>query len=710
MNTITQLKKSFSGKMLWGTLAMFACMFTQAQSPIVQVTGGITVVVAGTGGTLGSGGQVGHGGAVVMTDPGNGGFQILTPGGTTPLNWYLWGDISFTPPGPPLSITQTKPATPAMEAIYSFNKNQRPSEGPPNSLITLARSKGRVRITYTTPPCNSYIEFDIYKRYPAGTGLENYIPEIVGPDCLLPNETYTYSVDQIASDNIGDAIGVDDYYWDGIPAGATTVYTSADNSSITFTTGSSVPSSVTLKCCYGKANPWGGTPGTCVTKAIGMEPVEPAYTTAPPVCLNTGTSSFNVTLAPSSVISGAIYTWTAPGTTWVLSQSGTSNQDLTITGVDNNPGTLVLTIKNGICPEAVFTYDIKRNFVTPLTISGSNCVDAGSTYTYSLPANALLNDTDWILPTGWTITGGNGTNSSVNILIPTGTPAGTYTLTAKSDDCSGTVSRTVRVRPATPVFTNTTPDCIVKGTTPVTAIAIDTSVAGTPTTEYVWNLSGAPGWTISSGAGTSTPTFIPNGTTDGPVTISVTLTGTGGCNSSAATLIVSYIEILTYFPPVGCDQYVLDNCTDEIPVWYINGVPATPSSTTIISDNILLLCGSGTPPTSVCAELVIDSIPYMVCADDIGTKGMKLINTSEYEESNAVKIYPNPNKGTFSIELESVVKDAEVKVFDVQGKLVSEHTLKKGENTLNESVPTGMYMLLINVDGKISTHKIQINN
>lgn len=716
MNTITQLRKSFRSGMLLGLLTMVCPFLVQAQQPTVTVPDNCEVVVAGTGGTLGFGGTVGNGGVVVMPDPfdidpmNNGDKFNIVENSTTLINWRLWGDLSFdTYPNFENYISATTTPT----AIYSYNKLKRDSE-----TQELARSKGRMRVSYITGICNSYIEFDVFKKY------SGPLPDIVGPaDCWLPNTTYTYSVDQIASDNLGDAIGVDDYYWtiyrNNVAQPQNLLYHSADKSSITFTTPGDVSGDWYIECCYGKANTtsWGGgTSTTCVTKPIGLEPEEPEFTLAPPICLNTGVTSFNVTLDSLSILSGATYTWSASGTSWTLSQNGSSNQNLTVTGVDNNPGTLVLTIDNGTCSSAVFTYDVKRNFTAPLAISGTNCVSAGDIHTYSLPANALLNETEWVLPnTEWVITEQNNTGSSVKMQVPLGTPGGTYTLTAKSVDCSGTISRTINVRPATPVFTSSTPGCVIQGITGLTTIAVDTSVFGTPTTGYEWNLSDAPGWTISSGEGTSNPTFnvpVPTPNMYGgfdPVTISVTLKGGSNCHSLTATKEISYIAIQTSFPPVGCDQYILNSCLDGTPVWYINNSPAASYPGAIIYDNILILCGSGTPPTSVCANVVIDSVTHIVCADTIGTKG-KIMSSGTYEEDNSVKIYPNPNKGTFSIYLDGFNTKSNVQILDVQGRLINTHILQKGENTLTEKVPTGTYLLLINVDGKMSAQKIQINN
>ncbi len=256
-----------------------------AQNPTVLVPAGITVVQTGTGGVPGTStsvppGRVGNGGIVTMTDPYAGGVFTFQPNNTTsPLvtntvgTWSLSGDLSattlatnlFNAPVPILG-------TPLTATIKSYNKFLRtPSENTAPSVNSWARSKGRVTIQFTKTTsttgsgCGNSISFDVFKVF-APTVLLNpaipsqqptNVPKIIGPRCVLPGNTYTYSVDQIVSDNLTDGIGLDNYYWTGMPTTTgTTFYTSADKSSITITLGITSFSAFTLKCCYGRSNPW----------------------------------------------------------------------------------------------------------------------------------------------------------------------------------------------------------------------------------------------------------------------------------------------------------------------------------------------------------------------------------------------------------------------------------------------------------------------
>lgn len=549
MKNFTITKKSITGRIALGLLMMLSTL-AWAQ-PTVTVPSTVQVVVAGTGGTLGLGGTVGSGGVVVMPDPstGIGSFTINNPGGLTLTTWSLAGDLSFTQR--PTTISQSASATTTTRTIYSYNKALRPSEA-----SNLARSKGRVSIGYSASACGGSMSFDIYKKYSGGntiTTAADYVPDIVGPPCWLAGETYTYSVDQIASDNLQDGIGIDEYYWtvasvDDPLITLTNFYTSADKSSITLQTPSTIEGLWVIKCAYGRANPWDGNTipaashTTVVSKTIGALPAEPTYTAAPPTCLPTGTTSFPITATAASINPDFTYTWTIQGASWTISQPSFSSPNITLNGVDNNPGTLILTIE-GDCEPSVYTYNINRNFTSAIAISGSTCIGAGSNI-FSLPVNAQINNTTWTLPSGWSInpTGSNTPRSIANITVPAGTTAGSYTLVARSTACPSTsISIVVNVRPATPSFVTTgsiSPSCVTRNGGPAVTYTVN-AVAGA--TSYQWTFP--TGWTPASQTTTSpTITVTPGGSTVSG-TVSVVAVGTGGCNSVPATRPVNYTGV-----------------------------------------------------------------------------------------------------------------------------------------------------------------------
>ena len=562
---MNNLNTIFKSKYLVLAIVLCSVSFGFAQQVVVRVPATCNVVVAGLGGTTGFGGRVGDLGVVAMPDPYPlNTFTAIPSTGVTIGTWSLLGDLSFKlGVTSPLYDNAIATSTGVGNDIMSYNKKYRPSEGVAPSQNFWARSKGRVRIAYSAT-CGGSITFEVYKVYlndPRATPPST-VPQIVGPDCLLPNTQYTYSVDQIASDNANDSIGFDKYYWSGLPPGvqgATTTYYSADFSSITFVTPLTF-SSFTIQCCYGEANPWDGgivptstlPHNTCVTKLVGVSALPPSsYTTtltgasmvATPGtnCLPTGQTSFTVSYTtPSS----GTYTWSAPNTSWNLATTtNAGNTILTVSNIDNNPGNLTLTATSGSCLATVINYQITRSFVAPLVISpaSSNCLVSPSTNnSFSIGPNAANNATSWtITPVGTATPGAltyttNTVGSTIYINVAAGTPAGAYTLKAISTNatCSGNITYTVYVKPAQPTIVTTASNtCVNLGSTAPITYTCNT-IAGA--TGYLWSFPAgwnATSFTTASASITVTPlssTAVLNG--------NATVTAIGVAGSSCNTL------------------------------------------------------------------------------------------------------------------------------------------------------------------------------
>ncbi len=716
---------------------------------VVQVPPGCVVVVPGTGGTAGPNptGFVGDGGIVSMPDPSGGGsFSFTISGVPTSASWTLRGDLSNTSITPSaINNNPPQPAAGSSANIFTCNKNLRNTESTPPSQSSWGRSKGWVRLAYAQGPCTGKIlTFEIFKTFTASP-ITN-VPAIVGPTCLKPNTQYTYSVDPIVSDNINDAIGIDSYYWSGLPAAyasASTTYTSADRSSITFTTGATV-TGFTLSCCYGRLNPNTADGGpftainqtvvpartTCVSKTILVAPNQPVFsastflsTTAsmnatvnPSACLATGQNTFTLTYPNPTV--GQTYTWSAPNSGWTFSVSTTATTTLTVnTNGNNNPAQLILTITGNSCDPAITTYQINRNLAAPLAISatGANgtCINATSTgvNTYTFGPNASGIPVTWSIvggaPPGVTLVNPNSTTVTVNT---SGAAVGSFTLQVQASGsvapCNTAISIPINVKPATPAFTATTPNCVIKGTTAVTNIAV-TPVAGA--TGYTWNLSGAPGWSISAGATTANPTFIPNGTTAGPVTISVTALGVNGCNSTLVSKTINYVSVLTSFnPAVGfTDQYVVLATCGTVSSWVINGTTYTTTTGNItITGNNLAIGGNGGPAiTSVCANVTGVGL---VCATSLGTHTLRQSDTTIPKEIiENVVVTPNPNNGNFNIKVTDFNEKATATLVDFNGNEIQTYTLQKGDNAIvNDGLKKGNYFIVLIIDGEQDAKQI----
>ncbi len=753
--------------------------FAQVQPKVVVTPpAGCRVVVAGYGGTLWAPavgavpenpGKVGAGGTVVMPDPFDqtttaGNFScttILDATTTVPVtltSWNLNGDLSFqtsTTSGSALQSV-TYPLTPATTSatrnIQSYNKTLRsPSESQTPSTPNLARSRGTVSISFVNGACGGGISFDVYKTY--GLSTATYLPPIIGPSCVKPDTTYTYSVDQIASDNL-NTTSPDEYYWSFSGISVINSYTSADKSSITFTTTTLPTTPFSINCCYGRANQWdgenGGSHKTCVSLPLKVTPIKPSFTPAlnelpaQNNCIATGTT----TPVNYSITNNTTYTygWTSTNPTWIMSQSllGTTRTFTINFSGDNNPGKVTLKI-NSTCDPVEFNYQINRTLATTLGITAVGgtapvtCLTAATSY--SLPLNALGNFTTWkidtipplvapaTLPVGAPTVTNTGTPNSTTLVTP-GTASGQFSLVATSNSattCTSTNTRiTINIPLSKPLFTATTPACVLKGVQ-ITTIAV-TPVSGA--TSYTWTLP--TGWSFPVGSTTNTtanPTFIVATTATGALgTLSVVANnGTTGCNSLAATQNISYIAVtLTPNPLLDApDQYFVNSC-GGFARWYLSGSttplanPAPPLSNYSITGsagNTLLLTGNAAPPTGVCANVYSDAaytnLVATVCAPTVGTHSLRqgtyttIIDTQEIIEG--ISIFPNPNNGVFFVKVENVKESATAILNDFSGKEVATYNLKKGTNKLgNEELPKGTYILVLKVDGKQETRQVII--
>ena len=66
--------------------------------------------------------------------------------------------------------------------------------------------------------------------------------------------------------------------------------------------------------------------------------------------------------------------------------------------------------------------------------------------------------------------------------------------------------------------------------------------------------------------------------------------------------------------------------------------------------------------------------------------------------SNDVKVYPNPNKGSFTIEIANitqVVRNAQLEVFDIMGQKVYHASVSSGITQVTLNASAGMYFYRI---------------
>lgn len=748
---MTKLYRIFKAQLLIVAL-LFGANMSFAQ--VVTVPSGCTVKVAGTGGSIALN-QVGNGGVVAMPDNYAGGsFSCTVPVGYSQGTWSLKGDLSVTTTNnPPTAPTQPS-GTLSTYSIMSYNKNLLANfEGAAGSAASkLAKGKGKVSISYINGPCNGVgMSFEVYKTYTA-------IPvQIVGPTCVTAGVPCTFSINILASDNLNDNIGFDNYYWSGLPAySVSSLNYSADKSSISFTPTTST--GFTIKCCLGRANPWDGgtdylaqvgTGTACVTKVVGTAPSPPVIAnsalvvsanplTPLSVCVPTGTATYAVTYPTPAA--GTTYAWSTTSN-WPLTFT-TSGANTTMNiALDNNPGEIKVKVTNS-CSAIDYVYKIIRSFNPSVQINGSSsCLTNGVAQNFSIVSNASQNVTSWKVTvpptvavpnppalTSFTFSYPTSQTASVNITAQ-GVAAGEYLLTASSNvgaftynggSCVGNITRVINVVPSAPSgFTTTTPNCVVRSTATVATVGV-VAVAGAT---YDWTPLPA-GVTCTLNCTSANPTFVFNSASNVPsVTLYAKRVGTNGCNSPSISKTINYIEVLRSSQAGFPDQYTVNGACGIVNSWTIttlvNGV-STGTNYTVSSgnvtissilggtNNVLSLSGSGGATiTSICANL---PGPVQVCTTNIGTFTQRQANTStnttKFED---ISIFPNPNNGDFNIKVISFNKAVGAYITDSSGKELGTYELVQGENTIKTNgLAKGVYYVTLLKDGKQEVRQIII--
>lgn len=77
------------------------------------------------------------------------------------------------------------------------------------------------------------------------------------------------------------------------------------------------------------------------------------------------------------------------------------------------------------------------------------------------------------------------------------------------------------------------------------------------------------------------------------------------------------------------------------------------------------------------------------------------------EQITNISIYPNPSNGTFTVEVSGDIKQGiPVNIIDFSGKVVYTTVLYEGQTELNTILPSGVYILKTEIDGKLKCQKI----
>lgn len=505
--------------------------------------------------------------------------QGLPPTASNPV-WTVQGDLVIQ-------------ATSGFAARIA-NSNFTPRNGTNGTLLSNDRgqSKGRITLTYTyvagdSGTCAGEVvigtcSIDLIKKFaytttPTPTS-NNFVSPIIGPTCLSPNTEYTFSVDETMVDNPNVPIGIDKYTWKLVgftganaPASAP-LYTSSDLSSFTFKTGASVPASGAIRCYFGEANVDPAAPNTNdhafselrLIQATGVPvvtisgtgvttgPISPSTSiSSPSICIPTtaagnGTLTFTVTQQP-----GVTYSWrfgtyngnnptnsngwnTNPATLGNLPYTRTGTT-LTIANIQNQPGTIVLTVTGPCGAPQEYTYHINRRHSIPGSITFSpTCLFPTGTSQATLAANASQNNLSWTSIPNFTF-GPTG-------LITANNPApGVYPVQVSFVGCTPSQTYNLNIKPANLTFTPN-PLCIPRNGT---AFPVTFSPAGTNQYSYTITNVGGTGNTLNGA------TLTTVAATNNTVSVQRTSTAPGGTLSATYTVAPGCFTTISPVPSIS---------------------------------------------------------------------------------------------------------------------------------------------------------------
>ena len=405
-----------------------------------------------------------------------------------------------------------------------------------------------------------------------------------------------------------------------------------------------------------------------------------------------------------SAVSGATsYTWTLPSG-W--SGSSTSTSINSTAGASG--GTITVKANNscGSGPTQSKSVTVAQLPSQPGTISGNTPVCQGSTNTYSISAVSGATSYTWTLPSGW-----SGSSTSTSINATAGGSGGTITVKANNSCGSGpTQSKSVTVSGTVPSQPGaiTGPTTVASGNTVTYSIS---SVSGA--TSYTWAYSG-DGTPVGSGTSiTLTPTSSG--------VLSVTANNT--CGSSPArtlSITVGSTVPLTRFVQNITIINGQTECYDAIQTITVAGSGTTVdiysggNATFIAGQHVFFEPGFHAHSGSLGHAYITLTGNYcsnpatMAPVADTITEQLSGFNKLIVEHGPDVNIYPNPTKGSFTIDFLGNEITSDILLLNFQGNQVYQtNCVNQLEKIIDiGNLPAGMYIIIIETPSHIITKKI----
>lgn len=380
--------------------------------------------------------------------------------------------------------------------------------------------------------------------------------------------------------------------------------------------------------------------------------VTASLNTAPTVSVNSATICAGASATLTATGTSTSYSWTTAETTASIVVTPTTNTSYTVTG------------SNGTCSvDAIATINVDAAPTVSVN-SATICASNSATLTASGTSTSFA----------WS----TGENTASIVVTPTTSPV-TFSVTG-SNGCS------INATAVATVVVNALPSITVNSATICAGSSATLTASGA--VSYSWNV------------GQSTTSIIVTPTTS---SASYTVTGTdaNNCSNKAiSTVVVNAAPnvSLTLNPDLHCVTINTVTLVGGFPSggnYSGTGVTGGVFSPATVGVGTYTITYSYTDGNS-CNAVVTDVMTVDACT------GIQTLN------ADVVSIYPNPSNGLVMVK--TPVLNAQVNVFDINGKKVFTQTTSSFETSLDLShLANGVYQLNIVSENSSFNHKVMIN-
>jgi hypothetical protein len=243
----------------------------------------------------------------------------------------------------------------------------------------------------------------------------------------------------------------------------------------------------------------------------------------------------------------------------------------------------------------------------------------------------------------------------------TGLSAGTHTVTV-TDNTNSTASVSVTITQPSALIASISSSTNVNCYGDSNGSATATVSGGTPPYSYSWS----NGQTVATATGLSVGTYT------------VTITDANGCSSTAQITItgnalpdvtVSNNANTLTANQAGASYLWIDCNNNNAPISGETSQSFVPSTSGVYAVIVIL---NGCSGTSSCQNVIVSGVDA------------KLLSKLPFS------IYPNPNKGAFTIQS---TKGGIFELMDVTGKVINIYAITSTQQTVHENLPVGVYFV-----------------